>query len=337
MTGEQTFKVAAVQAAPIFLDLKASVDKAIALIDQAGKEGARLIGFPETWLPGYPWWIWLGPPVWGLQFMQRYHENGLVRDSAEMRALAAAAKRNDIVVVLGHAEKARGSLYMAQSIIDADGAILMHRRKLKPSRAERTIFGEGDGSGLNVMDTAIGRVGAMCCWEHIQPLSKYAMFTLNPLIHVAAWPALSLFRKNAYAPGPDMTRAINQVYALEGQCFVVAATTVMDKGTLDLVADTPERHAMLMPEKLKKAGGASMIYGPDGQPLQPFMDEGKEGLVVAEIDLDAILMAKLSADPAGHSARPDVLRLMVNRRAAPPVVAFDTAFEEVTDTPRQDG
>jgi nitrilase len=319
--------LAAVQAAPVFLDRAASVEKAIALIDQAGRAGAQLVGFPETWIPGYPWWIWLGAPAWGMQFMARFHQNALGRDGPEMAAIAAAARRNGIVVVLGYVERDAGSLYMAQSIIDADGTPLLHRRKLKPSRAERMIFGEGDGSHLAVVGTKVGRVGALCCWEHIQPLSKFALFAQHEQIHVASWPALSLYRGKAYAPGPEMSMAISQVYAAEGQCFVLAPTTVMDRATLDMVCETPEQRAMLTVPGRAQAGGSSMIFGPDGKPLAEYLPEDQEGIVTAAVDLDAILLAKVGADPIGHYSRPDVLRLMINRQAAPSVVRFGSTFE----------
>ncbi len=326
MTQKQ-MTLAAVQAAPVFLDSAATAEKAIALIDEAARAGAHLIGFPENWIPGYPWWIWLGSPAWGMQFMARYHQNALHRDGPEMAAIAAAARRNGIVVVMGHVERDGGSLFMAQSIIDADGTLLLHRRKLKPSRTERMIFGEGDGSHLTVVGTRTGRVGALCCWEHIQPLSKYAMFAQAEQIHVASWPALSLYRGKAYAPGPEMSMAISQVYAAEGQCFVVAPTTVMDRKTLDMVCDTPDKRAMLTVPDREQAGGSSMIFGPDGKPLAEYLPEDQEGIVYAPVDLDAILLAKVGADPAGHYSRPDVLRLMINRQPAPSVVRFGADFE----------
>ena len=320
-------KLAAVQAAPVFLDRAASVEKAIGLIEQAARGGAQLVGFPENWIPGYPWWIWLGSPAWGMQFMARYHQNAMRRDGPEMAAIAAAARRNAIAVVLGHVEREGGSLYMAQSIIDADGRILLHRRKLKPSRTERMIFGEGDGSHLAVVETKAGRVGALCCWEHIQPLSKYAMYAQHEQIHVASWPALSLYRGKAFAPGPEMSMAISQVYAAEGQCFVVAPTTVMDTATLDMVCDTPDKRAMLTVPERAQAGGFSMIFGPDGKPLAEHLPEDQEGLVMATADLDAILIAKVGADPVGHYARPDVLRLWINRQPAPSVVPLTASYE----------
>lgn len=320
-------KLAAVQAAPVFLDRTASVEKAIGLIEQAARGGAQLVGFPENWIPGYPWWIWLGSPAWGMQFMARYHQNAMRRDGPEMAAIAGAARRNAIAVVLGHVEREGGSLYMAQSIIDADGRILLHRRKLKPSRTERMIFGEGDGSHLSVVETKAGRVGALCCWEHIQPLSKYAMYAQHEQIHVAAWPALSLYRGKAFAPGPEMSMAISQVYAAEGQCFVVAPTTVMDTATLDMVCDTPDKRAMLTVPERAQAGGFAMIFGPDGKPLAEHLPEDQEGLVMATADLDAILIAKVGADPVGHYARPDVMRLWINRQPAPSVVPLTASYE----------
>jgi nitrilase len=171
-TSHPKFRAAAVQASPAFLDLDRGVDKAISLIAEAAAKGAKLIAFPETWLPGYPWFIWLDSPAWGMQFIQRYHDNSLVYGSPQADRLAQAAKDHQIMVVMGHSEKQGGSLYMAQWIIDAQGQTVATRRKLKPTHVERTIYGEGDGSDLSVYDTALGRIGALCCWEHLQPLSK---------------------------------------------------------------------------------------------------------------------------------------------------------------------
>jgi nitrilase len=324
-----TVRVAAVQAAPVYLDLGATVDKAIGLIEQAAADGVRLIGFPETWIPGYPWWVWLGAPSWGLQFQKRYHENALRRDSREMAALCAAAKRNKINVVLGYAERDGGSLYMSQSILGENGRALVHRRKLKPARTERQVFGEGDGGDLAVTPTSIGRVGAMCCAEHFQPLLKFAMYAEDEQIHVAAWPGFSLMRGRAYLNGPEAASVATQMYAIEGQCFALAATTVNDEAMLSVVCDTDDKRAMLTVEGKAAAGGASMVYGPDGSPLAEYIPEDQEGLVYADIDLSNILLAKTAADPLGHFSRPDVVRLMVNRKHAPAIVPYASAFDTV--------
>ncbi|WP_319925205.1 nitrilase-related carbon-nitrogen hydrolase [Xenorhabdus littoralis] len=150
-----TYRIAAVQAAPVFLNLEATIEKTISLIESAANHGAKLIAFPETWIPGYPWFIFLDSPLWGMQFLKQYHSNSLVIDSQQYQRIEQAAADNNIVVVLGFSEKDNGSLYISQSIIDPTGKTLLTRRKLKPTHAERMIFGEGDGSSLNVIETSL--------------------------------------------------------------------------------------------------------------------------------------------------------------------------------------
>jgi len=197
------YKVAAVQAAPVFLDLDATLEKGIAFIEEAAHNGARLIGFPETWMPGYPWWIWLESPIGGLRFVQQYHENSLGNDSPQLQKLCDTARKHDIMVVMGASERDGGSLYIAQFFIDTDGTLLDVRRKLKPTHVERTVFGDGHGNNLCVYETELGRIGGLCCWEHLQPLSKYAMYAQNEQVHVGAWPTFSLYRDKAYSLGPQ--------------------------------------------------------------------------------------------------------------------------------------
>lgn len=315
----QIFKAAVVQAAPVFLDRDGTINKGISLIKDAAEKGAKLIAFPEVWIPGYPWWIWLGAPAWGMQFVQRYHENSLILKSPQMERLTEAARENDIHVVMGYSEKAGGSLYMGQMIIDQTGEIIATRRKLKPTHAERTVFGEGDGSHLAVHDLDIGRLGALNCWEHLQPLTKYAMFSMQEQIHVASWPSFSLYRGIAYALGPELNTAASQMYAAEGQCFVLAACATVSTEMITALCDTPDKHEMLKP-----GGGFSMIFGPDGQPLAEHLPEDVEGILYAEIDLAMISIAKSAADPVGHYSRPDVTRLLLNPNPAPPVQYMKT-------------
>ena len=324
-------KAAAVQAGPAFLDLAASVAKAIAIIEDAGRQGVDLLVFPETWIPGYPFWIWLDPPALGMPFVGRYHRNAIVAGSAEDAALAEAARRNGVTVSVGVAERDGGSLYMAQWLYGADGAILARRRKLKPTHVERTLFGEGDGSDLQVTDTPLGRIGALCCWEHLQPLTKFAMYAQHEQIHLAAWPSFSLYVGAAYALGPELNTAASQMYAAEGQCFVVAACAVVTPVMIDMLCDTAVKR-----ELLKPGGGHARIFGPDGAPLGQALAPEAEGLVVADLDLDAIAYAKSAADPVGHYARPDVLRLMFNARPNPRVMSFESEFG-VADPARPPG
>ncbi len=316
--------MAAVQAAPVYLDLDATIDKALSLIESAARSDVQLIAFPETWIPGYPWWIWLGSPAWGMRFVQRYFVNSLVRDSVHWRALSAAARRHGVYVGAGFSERAGGSLYMGQALFGPDGELIGARRKLKPTHAERTVFGEGDGSHLAVHATGIGRVGALCCWEHIQPLFKYAMFAADEQVHLAAWPSFSLYRGMAHALGPEVNVGAAQLYAVEGQCFVVSACATVSAEMLEMLVDTEDKSPLLL-----AGGGYARIFAPDGQAIGTELAPTEEGLVIAEIDLDAIALAKAAADPAGHYARPDVTRLLVNTKPARRVETLNVGFDDV--------
>ena len=186
-------RVACVQAAPAFLDKKAGVAKSISLIEEAAREGAKLVAFPECWIPGYPWWVWLGSPADGMQYVRPHFENCITVDGEEVAQICACAKANDIHVVLGFSERSGGSLYIAQLIVAPDGSIVQARRNSRRPTSSGPSFGEGDGSDIRVHSTALGRVGALCCWEHLNPLSKYAMYAQNEQIHIASWPSFSLY------------------------------------------------------------------------------------------------------------------------------------------------
>jgi aliphatic nitrilase len=317
------YKVAAIQAAPAFLDLKAGVARAKELIKEAASQNASVVAFPEVWLPGYPWWIWLDSPAWGMQFVQRYFENSLRVDSAEFRELQEAAREAQIYVVLGFSELSGGSLYIAQAIINDQGEVVATRRKLKPTHAERTVYGEGDGSDLAVHETKLGRMGALSCAEHIQPLSKYAMFSQNEQIHIAAWPSFSVYRGLAYQLSPEVNTAASQMYAVEGQCYVVAPCATVSQGMIDLLVDSPGKEKLL-----QVGGGFARIYGPDGSMLAPPLAETEEGILYADIDLDFIGVAKAAYDPVGHYSRPDVLRLLFNNKPAVRVQPFESEWTD---------
>lgn len=323
MQTSKQFKVAAVQAVPAFLDLRAGVAKAIDLIEQAARQGCKLVVFSETWLPGYPNQIWLGAPAWSMQFFGRYFENSLQAGGPEDQAIADAARRNNIQASMGLSERDGGSLYIAQWHYAETGEVIKRRRKLKPTHVERTVFGEGDGSDLAVCETSIGRVGQLACWEHLQPLSKYAMYSQNEQIHCAAWPNLSAVSDEAYAYGPTVSGGASMIYAVEGGCFVIAACAVVgEEQQAMLCQGDPMKEAMC-----PTGGGFARIFAPDGRSIGANLDPHEEGLVMAEIDLDLIPFAKASADPAGHYSRPDVTRLLFNNRPARRVEYFASPLE----------
>ncbi len=275
------YKVAVVQAAPAWLDLDASIDKSIALIREAAEKGAKLIAFPEAFIPGYPWHIWMDSPAWaiGRGFVQRYFDNSLAYDSPQAEKLRDAVR-------------------------------------------------EGDGSDLAVHARSdIGRIGALCCWEHLQPLSKYAMYAQNEQVHVAAWPSFSLYDPFAPALGAEVNNAASRVYAVEGSCFVLAPCATVSQAMIDELCDRPDKNALL-----HVGGGFAAIYGPDGSQIGDKLAPDQEGLLIAEIDLGAIGVAKNAADPAGHYSRPDVTRLLLNKKRYQRVEQFALPVDTVEPT-----
>ena len=162
-------RVGAVQAEPEWLDVEKGTEKTLDLIADAAARGVDILGFPETWIPGYPVFLWSHPVLDQMPFVGAYHQNSPTVDGTHMERIRAAARAHAITVVIGYSERAAGSLYMAQTVISAEGEVVLHRRKLKPTHAERTLFGEGDGSDLKVVDVAGIRLGALNCWEHLQP------------------------------------------------------------------------------------------------------------------------------------------------------------------------
>jgi len=252
----------------------------------------------------------------------------MTRDGAKLRRIAAAAAEHQVHVVLGFSERAGGSLYMAQAFLSDGGEIISVRRKLKPTSVERAVFGEGDGSDIQVHETPLGRLGGLNCWEHFQPLTKYAMYSLGEQVHVASWPSFSLYRGAAEALGPEVNSVASLMSAAEGQTFVVASCAVVGQAAHDLFCDTDTKRQLLL-----QGGGFSQVYGPEGSRLAKPLAETEEGILYADLDPSLIAVAKSAADPVGHYSRPDVFRLLVNRNANP-TVASQTGLP-AADLPRQ--
>jgi nitrilase len=300
----KAFRAATVQAEPVWNDVDGGIDKTIALVAEAASNGAEIVAFPEVWIPGYPWFLWLDSVAWQSQFVVPYVTNSIEVGSDRFARIEAAARENGIAVSLGFSERDSGSVYIAQAFIDANGVTKTVRRKLKPTHVERTLFGEGDGSDIQVIDTDLGRVGALNCWEHLQPLAKYAMFAQGEQLHVAAWPSFSIFEGAVYALGPEVNVGAARQYAVEGQTFVLSPSGIVGEAGQHLLADTD-----LKKQLLRVGGGHARIFGPDGQDLAEPLAPTAEGILYADIDYSAILAAKNAADPVGHYSRPDVFQL----------------------------
>ena len=307
MAEKALVRVAAVQISPDLDTSGGTVAKVLGALAEAAGKGARLIVFPETFLPWYPYFSFVHPPVVTGTEHIRLYDNAVVVPGPVTDAIAAQARRYGVVVALGINERDHGSLYNTQLIFDADGQIALKRRKITPTFHERMIWGQGDGAGLKVVNTAVGRVGALACWEHYNPLARYALMAQHEEIHVAQFPGSLV--------GPIFTEQIEVTirhHALESGCFVVNAT-----GWL-----TDEQIAKISPdEKLRKAlrgGCMTAIISPEGSHVAPPLREG-EGILTADLDLDLIVKRKRMMDSVGHYARPELLKLVLDNRAARPM------------------
>lgn len=324
---DKSITVACVQAAPVFMDLEGTIDKTIDLIKEAASRGAELIAFPENWLPGYPWFLWLDSPAALTPLVYQYYQNSLVLGSEQAKRIASVAKENNIWLLLGLSERDHGTLYMAQWLISNTGETVGVRRKLKPSHVERTLFGESDGSSLKTFTTELGVIGALCCWEHIQPLTRYVMYAQHEQIHIASWPSFSLYRDITAVLSPEVNIALSRSYAVEGQCFVIAPCAIVSEQIIEqLCTDETKRNL------LKAGGGYARIFGPDGSELTTPLAENEEGLLLATLDPASITFAKAIADPVGHYSRPDVTCLLFNPAANRPLSIKTASFIELIDT-----
>jgi predicted amidohydrolase len=306
--------VAAVHAAPEFLDREASIAKAAEWIGKAAERGARLVVFPEVFVPGFPYWINLYPPIVQPGLHARYAAASVDLSGSQLAPVRAAACAAGSVVVLGVSEVDGGTLYNTQVFIDERGEIIGRHRKLQPTFAERTVWGQGDGSTLKVWDTSVGRLGGLVCWEHTMNLARHALIGQGEQIHASSWPGLSTLVGFREVFDPQV-EAMTRNHALTGQCFVVVAQSPVTQQMLDVMSE-----ALGPQDFLTTGGGWSAII----HPMTPYLagphTGSDEELLVADIDLDEIPGVKVFVDATGHYSRSEVLRLVVDDEAKSPVV-----------------
>lgn len=304
----QHLRVAAIQASPVFLDRRATTDKAVELIRRAAAEGAGLIVLPEAFIPAYPEWVWRLRP-WeerASNLHSRLFDQSVIVGSRTTEVLAGAAREGRAFVSIGVNERAERStaLYSTQLLFGPDGSLLSRHRKLVPTGAERLVWSMGDGSGLAVTATSVGQLGSLTSWENYMPLARAALYAQGVDIYLApTWDSSEVW--------PATLRHI----AKEGRAFVVGVNSVL-KGS-DLPSDVPYRDELYGGDDWLALGN-SAIVGPDGDPLAgPLVRE--EGILYADIDVQAARTARHQFDPFGHYARPDVLRLVVDINRRDPV------------------
>jgi len=311
-------RAAAVQLAPDFDTADGTVERVCAAIDEAAARGAALVVFPETCVPYYPYFSFVKPPVQQGPDHLKLYERAVVVPGPVTESIAARARAHGIVVLLGVNERDHGSLYNTQLLFDADGELKLKRRKLTPTYHERMIWGQGDGSGLQVVHTAVGRIGALACWEHYNPLARYALMAQHEEIHCAQFPGSLVGQIFA-----DQMAVTIRHHALESGCFVVNATGWLRDE--QIAAITPDAGL----QKALRGGCHTAIVSPEGVYLAAPLTEG-EGLVVADLDMALITKRKRMMDSVGHYARPELLSLFINSRPAATTVSGEHLDERRT-------
>ena len=320
MDYSRTVRAAAVQLSPVLYSREGTTEKVLDAIADTAQQGAQLVVFPETFIPYYPYFSFVLPPVLMGKEHLRLYEEAVEVPSPVTEAVSQAAKERSIVVVLGVNERDRGTLYNAQLIFNADGELLLKRRKISPTYHERLVWGQGDGLGLKVLDTAVGKLGALACWEHYNPLARYSLMAQHEQIHCAQFPGSMVGAIFA-----EQTEVTIRHHALESGCFVVNAT-----GWL-----TPEQRAQIAPDEQQQvlSGGCyTAIISPEGVPLCEPITAG-EGIAIADLDFSLITKRKRMMDSVGHYSRPDLLQLYLNTEKRPLLHSEPAALDNGTTKP----
>ena len=306
-------KLAIVQVPPVFMDRRQTLQRAVEYIDLAVAQGADLVVFPEAFVPGYPAWVWRLRPGgdWGLSesLHERLLDQAVDLNRDDLDPLYEAARRHGVTVLCGINERdgqlSRATLYNSYLVIGPDGGLLNHHRKLMPTNPERMVWGFGDGSGLNVIDTPCGRLGTLICWENYMPLARYALYSQGVEIYFAP----------TYDSGDGWMESLRHI-AREAGCWVVGSGNLL-RGR-DLHTDVPGANEIYPDADEWVNPGDSVVIAPGGELVAGPMHK-EQGVLYAEVDAQKVGVARRTLDIVGHYARPDIFQLNVNRQPQKPV------------------
>ena len=309
-------KVAVIQKPPVLLNRSATIDVVLASIEEAVGEGASLLVFPEAYIPGYPTWIWRlkpgGDGALSGEIHARLRENSVDLDGGDLQPVQEAAAKHGITVVIGINERdsqfSGTTLFNTVVVIGPDGALLNRHRKLMPTNPERMVWGMGDASGLRVVNTPAGRLGALICWENYMPLARYALYAQDIEIYVAP----------TWDTGESWLATMRHI-AKEAGCWVIGTATALQGS--DLPADFPERDKLYTADEWINDGDAVVIKPMGAIAAGPL--NRQKGILYAEIDAEAARRARRSLDVCGHYSRPDIFSFGVDRKPLSPVVFSD--------------
>lgn len=331
--------VAAAHLAPAYLDKAKTAAKAVDAISEAASEGAQMVAFPEAFLPGFPLWTALRAPIYNHSLFARYVDASVYVDGPEIASVRAAARRHGIVVSLGFSERSRasvGGLWNSNVLIGSDGSMLNHHRKLVPTFYEKLIWTPGDGHGLVVRETEVGRLGMLICGENTNPLARYSLMAQAEEVHVSSWPPLWPTRDSP--PGGRSYNLENAIriragaHSFEAKAFSVVVSSVWDESASSVMAELGADSAEIIDGT---ARGVSMIISPFGEVITRVLQDDEE-ILLTEIDLGDCVEPKQFHDVTGNYNRFDVFELSVNRRRIAPIRFEDGADSRSLPTDRVD-
>lgn len=315
------FKVAVAHAAPIFLDMSATVEKACSLIAEAARNGAGLIAFPEAFVPAFPVWSALRSPIYNHDLFCRLAAASMTVPGPEVDRVCAAAREAAIVVSLGFNERSTSSLgciYNSNVLIGCDGSVLNHHRKIAPTFYEKLTWAAGDGAGLRVCDTPCGRVGMLICGENTNPLARYTMIAQGEQVHVANYPPIWPTHAPEHAGNYDLAHAIRLragAHSFEAKAFTVVASGFMDRAMFDTLSGLHPDAGRILEGSPR---GVSLVTGPSGQTIGSELCDC-EGILYADVDISKCVEPKQFHDISGGYNRFDIFQLTVDRSANRPV------------------
>jgi len=305
------FRVGAVQAGPVFMDCEATLDKACRLILEAGNNGARLLAFPEAFIPAYPYWARYLPPLQSVHYTKELIKQAVQVPGHATERLAQAARNAAVYVVVGINEKvanAHGTLFNTNLLIGPQGQLLGRHRKLVPTLAEKLVWAYGDGHGLRVHETELGRLGSLICGENANPLARFVLIADGEQVHVANYLALPQKDTGGYNLAKDI-EIRSAAHSFEGKIFTVVSSLVINRTVIDYFAGQNELQSLLSSGSV----GHTAVYGPWGLPVAGPLEPGIEGILYADIDLEDALLPKLRHDIGGSYNRFDIMRVLINR------------------------